>query len=331
MSDVKVSIIVPVYNVERYLPKCLDTLTGQTLKEIQIIVVNDGATDGSQEIIDRYAARDERILPLKKVNGGLSDARNFGLPYATGKYVGYVDSDDFVEMDMYEKLFRRAEETGSEITECDLFHNYDNGFDEEHAEPVTDPRQLLMTGRSVVWNKIYRLDWLRETGVHFMKGLMYEDVGFYSCLMPHLHTISYVPEALIHYVQRGSSLNYNATLKTLDILKILEGIRAYYKKNGYYESYEKELEFLTARIILCSSFLRMSRIGDPKQRAFALGKSWKALNHWYPDWKKNPYLKKQRTKNAAFMRAMNPVTYRICGVLMPAASHLRLMVHSVAH
>ena len=119
--------------------------------------------------------------------------------------------------------------------------------------------------------------------------------------------------------------------EALSITMILEGIRAYYKKNGYYESYEKELEFLTARIILCSSFLRMSRIGDPKQRAFALGKSWKALNHWYPDWKKNPYLKKQRTKNAAFMRAMNPVTYRICGVLMPAASHLRLMVHSVAH
>ena len=107
---VKVSVIVPVYNVEKYLSNCLDTLVNQTLKDIEIIVVNDGATDSSPEIIEEYAAKYTNIIALNKPNGGLSDARNYGLPYAKGEYIGYVDSDDYVDYDMYERLYNKAKE-----------------------------------------------------------------------------------------------------------------------------------------------------------------------------------------------------------------------------
>ena len=112
----KVSIIVPVYNVSAFLPRCLDSLVNQTLKDIEIIVVNDGSTDESQAIIDTYSANYPHIIKaFKKQNGGLSDARNFGIKRATGDFLGFVDSDDFVDITMFEKLYHKAYETDSDI------------------------------------------------------------------------------------------------------------------------------------------------------------------------------------------------------------------------
>ena len=115
---IDVSIIVPVYNVQDYLPKCLDSLLAQTYKNIEIIVVNDGSPDDSQRVIDEYAARDSRIVAVSKPNGGLSDARNFGMQYAQGEYIGFVDGDDYVEPDMYEKMLTKAKQEDSDIVEC---------------------------------------------------------------------------------------------------------------------------------------------------------------------------------------------------------------------
>ena len=105
---IKVSVIVPVYNVEDYLARCLDSLVNQTLKEIEIIVVNDGSPDNSQKIIDKYAKKYLNIKAYKKENGGLSDARNYGIKKANGEYIAFIDSDDFVTTDMYEKMYQKA-------------------------------------------------------------------------------------------------------------------------------------------------------------------------------------------------------------------------------
>ena len=101
----KISVIVPVYNVEKYLRKCIDSLTNQTLKDIEIILVNDGSTDNSGSIIDEYAKQDKRVIAIHKENGGQSSARNMGLDIAKGKYVGFIDSDDWIELDMYENMY----------------------------------------------------------------------------------------------------------------------------------------------------------------------------------------------------------------------------------
>ena len=118
-DSIKVSVIVPVYNVEAYLERCLDSLVKQTLEEMEIIVVNDGTKDNSQAIIDRYAAAyPQKVISLIKENGGLSDARNYGIPYAHGEYIGFVDSDDYLNVTMYQKLYDRAAETDSDIVVC---------------------------------------------------------------------------------------------------------------------------------------------------------------------------------------------------------------------
>lgn len=308
----KVSVIVPVYNVEKYLAKCLETLVKQTLQDIEIIVVNDGATDRSAEIIDSFACKYPQIISLTKPNGGLSDARNYGIPYATGEYIGFVDSDDYVDIDMYEKLYAKAKEEDSDIVECDLHHVFPDGtMDTEVGERIQDKKQMLMMGRSVVWNKIYRREWLLNTGIVFPKGCIYEDVEFFVKLVPHIEKYSYVDAASIYYVQRGDSINNKQTLKTLDILKVLQHIKDYYVEKNWYEEYQEALEFFYTRILLCSSFSRMCHIADKKEREEALQKNWDTLQKNFPNWHKNMYLKQLKTKRGFYMRCINRVTYKI--------------------
>lgn len=309
---IKVSVIVPVYNVEKYLSKCLETLVNQTLQNIEIIVVNDGATDNSAAIIDSFVSRYPNIISLKKENGGLSDARNYGMLHAVGEYIGFVDSDDYVDFDMYEKLYQKAKEENSDIVECDLHHVFPDGsVDTEIGDRIQDKKQMLMMGRSVVWNKIYKRDWLRSTGIIFPKGLIYEDVEFYCKMIPHIRKYSYVDAASIYYVQRGDSINNKQTLKTLDILKVLQNIKDYYVEIGVYEEYAEALEFLYTRILLCSSFSRMRRIPDKVQRKEALQRNWDTLQTNFPKWHSNKYLKCLKTKKGLYMRCINKVTYKL--------------------
>ncbi len=320
---IKVSIIVPVYNVEAYLDKCLNSLINQTLEDIEIIVVNDGATDRSQEIIEKYAKKSPKIQAYIKENGGLSDARNYGLQYCTGEYIGYVDSDDFVELNMYELLYEAARKNHSDVVECNLFHTYDEGEDIEIGEIIKDKKRMLMFGRSVVWNKIYQREWLLQTKVTFHKGLIYEDIEFYLKLIPYIHQYTYIDEALIHYVQRSTSINNYSTLKTLDILSVLQTVNKYYEEQGFYEEYKEAIEFFYIRVLLCSSFLRMCKIRDKKERKLALEKNWTFLNKTYPNWKNNRVLRKEKVKHKLFMRSMNVVTYRFYSWLFPVINHIK--------
>ena len=105
----KVSVIVPIYNVEKYLPKCLDSLVNQTLDDIEIILVNDGSLDDSRKIAKEYSEKyKDKIIYLEKENGGLSDARNYGIPYATGEYIAFLDSDDYIDIDAYKQMYEKA-------------------------------------------------------------------------------------------------------------------------------------------------------------------------------------------------------------------------------
>ncbi|MCR4635600.1 MAG: glycosyltransferase [Butyrivibrio sp.] len=316
-TNVKVSIIVPIYNVENYLEKCLDSLTGQSLNDIEILAVNDGSTDGSLKILENYASKDSRIVVLNKENGGLSDARNYAFSYIHGEYVGFIDSDDYVDTKMYEVMYNRAIETSSDIVECNLHHTFDDYEDTEIGRHIHDKKELIMNGRSVVWNKIYKTSWLLETGVRFPKGLIYEDVNFYCKIVPFLNNIEYVEEPFVHYVQRGTSINNFQTLKTMQIFDILDDIHKFYEEKGFMDEYGEALEFLYTRILLCSSLSRMSRIKDPSDRKKAISSNWNKLVSTFPNWRKGRYLKEYKGKNAGFMKAMNPLTYTLAGLLLP--------------
>lgn len=126
----KVTVVVPVYNVERYLKRCIESLKNQTLKEIEIVLINDGSKDKSGEICNEYASKYENIKVIHQLNRGLSGARNTGIKVAQGEYIGFVDSDDYVEKDMFERLYNQAKEYSCEIACCGVKNIYENGKEE---------------------------------------------------------------------------------------------------------------------------------------------------------------------------------------------------------
>lgn len=315
---VKVSVIVSVYNVEKYLAKCIDSLINQTLDDMEFIMVNDGSTDGSQAIIDSYMAKYDNIKCIKKKNAGAADSRNMGMLEATGEYIGFMDSDDYIEPEMFECLYNKAKEKNYDVVECNLHHEFPDGsIDTEECEEYTDTHQLLMNGRNVVWNKIYKREWILATKVDFPVGYIYEDLAFYSKLVANISTIAYVKPAFYYYVQRSNSINRSQDLKTLNIIPVLQDVYDYYKKTGKFEEYKDELEFLYAKILLLSSFNRICHIPKKADRKMALEKNWNYLNDSFPDWKKNKYVKGLNTKKGMFMRLMNGCTYKICGCFIP--------------
>ena len=260
----KVSIIVPVYNVENYIDKCLETLTNQTLQDIEIIIVNDGSQDKSAEIIEKYVTQNSgKIKYYEKKNGGLSSARNYGLGYATGEYVAFLDSDDYVEKNMYEEMYKLAKKENADMVECDFIWEWKFGkkvFDKRRDYKVK--KEMMKKPRVVAWNKIYKRDIINKTKTRFPEGLIYEDIEFFYKLLPYLNKISYINKYFVHYTQREDSISNSQTEKTGDIFKILENIFDFYKEQNLYNKYKKELKYMSRRILLGSSMKRIFKIKD---------------------------------------------------------------------
>lgn len=324
----KVSVIVPIYNVEKYLKKCIDSLVGQTLEDIQIILVNDGSTDSSGKIAKEYAEKyPQKILYLEKENGGLSDARNYGIPYATGEYIAFLDSDDYIEKNAYEEMYNKAIAENSDYVECDFIWEYpnkskidkkltniketNNNATQQEKLTLAEKQEMLANTRVVAWNKLIKRSIIEENKITFPKGLRYEDVEFTYKLIPHLNRASYVEKNFVHYIQRKNSIANVQNERTAEIFTILDNVIKYYKQNNLYEQYKTELEYNYARYLLCSSLKRMCKIKDKTKRKELLNKTWENLNTKFPDWKKNKIIKNSNTGKTRYMRTVNGFTYKI--------------------
>ena len=217
----KVSIIIPTYNVEEYLEECMDSVVRQTLQDIEIICINDGSTDGSLEILKRYAQNDKRIIIVDKENGGYGIGMNIGLDKATGEYIGIVEPDDFVPLNMYEDLYNIAEKENLDFVKADFyrFKRSDNGNmdlvynhlsknEEDYNvvfNPSTDPKTLLYIMNT--WSGIYRRSFLEEYHIRHNEtpGASFQDNGFFW------QTFIYAKRAMIinkpYYMNRRDNPN----------------------------------------------------------------------------------------------------------------------------
>ena len=308
----KVSIIVPVYNVERYIVRSMDSLVNQTLKDIEIIVVNDGSTDNSKKLIEIYQKKyPNKIKLVDKKNGGLSDARNYGIPHATGEYIAFLDSDDYVELDTYEKMYNKAKEDDSDLVECDFIWEYPDRKKVDTGKIYNNKKEMLTYARVVAWNKLIKRSLIEEHKMEFPKGLRYEDVEFFYKMVPYYNKVSFVKAPLIHYIQRSSSISNTQNERTKEIFTIMDNVIKYYKENNLYEEYKTELEYTYARLLLCSSLFRITKIKDAKIRKQLLNETWTRLNNEFPNWKKNEILKKDKSAKNFYMKTVNKFTYKI--------------------
>ena len=182
-KEIKVSVIIPVYNVEKYIERCLESIVNQTLKEIEIIIINDGSNDETSKKLEKFLG-DVRVIYIKTENRGQSAARNKGLKIAKGEYIGFVDSDDYIDLDFYEKLYKRIKETNSDIAAASIvrhhgtFEKWRVNYDLNKS--TTDKNEMFnlvkYPNQSYVWNKIYKKDFLDSFEFKFKEGVYYEDI-----------------------------------------------------------------------------------------------------------------------------------------------------------
>lgn len=227
----KVSVVVPVYNVEDYLDKCVKSIVSQTYENLEIILVDDGATDRSSRICDQWAVKDNRIKVIHKKNGGLSSARNAGMDNATGNYIMFEDSDDWLEVELIEKCVNRIQKSMAdmvifgykkvdEIGNCleELTFGSQNLSKKEMTNQLF--KRITEMSFGYAWNKMYDLNSIRKSGIKFDSGIVdREDLVFNMQLLKYLNKISYLEFVGYSYLQRGTSLLHNADLARIKNVK----------------------------------------------------------------------------------------------------------------
>ncbi len=290
----KISVIVPVYNVEKYLKRCLDSLVNQTLKEIEIIVVNDGSPDESEKIILEYLEKYRNIKYYKKENAGLSVARNYGISKSSGEYIAFVDSDDYVDTSMLQKMYEKAKEKDYDVVACSVSMVLDDG---KYISTVktglkndnSDIKENMITIYPSAWNKIYKKELFDK--VLFKKNVWFEDVEFLYRLFPYINNIGIVNESLYYYVQRDGAITKTYDKRLYDYIKNWNSILEFYKNNNFYDEYKKELEYCYVRY-LYATFIKRSINLSKKEFDSAVLEARSNVEKNFKNYRKNKYFYK---------------------------------------
>lgn len=288
---VDISVIVPIYNAEKYLNKCVDSLINQTKKELEFILVNDGSTDKTEEIIKSY--KDSRIKYFKNKNQGIGKTRNFGIEKATGKYIMFLDSDDYLKNNACEILYKSVEKTDADLAICDFYKIYDSGAEEKIKLLSFKPTTLRKTPSLVneinlaPWNKLYKKELITKNKIKFVENLKYEDAPFVIESFSKARKIIKVDEYLNYYLIHGNSETTVRDKRCFDILKIIDLIR----KNTKNEEYlQEEINKLTVRIITNYTIQQRNQ-KDKNVGLDFIDEAFSYLEKEVPDYKNNKYFK----------------------------------------
>lgn len=286
MTDI--SIIVPAYNAEKYIGKCIDSMIKQTKEECEFIIVNDGSTDATEEIVKGY--KDKRIKYFKNKNQGIGKTRNFGIEKAKGKYIMFLDSDDYIEKTACEKMFNKAKNDGLDIVICDFYKEYDNGTIEEIHTPDFENSSLkenpdIITEFLCPWAKLYKASLIQDNTIRFVENLKYEDAPFVIEALTEAKEIGKVDECLNYYLIHGNSETTVRDRRCFDILKIVDKIRKLTKDKDYLKD---KIDRLTVRIL--TNYTIQQRVQKDKKVGMEfIDEAFAYLEKEVPDYKKNKY------------------------------------------
>lgn len=252
----KVDIVVPIYNVEEYLERNLESLRTQTYKDIRVLCINDGCTDQSQKIIDQFVSKDSRFESYIKKNGGLSDARNFGLKYVDSEYVMFIDSDDFCEENMVELSVEQMDSNGLDMLVFAYNQYYVEDGRKEKIElgiedgvyNLKENKDILAKTPNAAWNKMYRTNLFKEHDIEYPFGYRHQDLGTTAKLMLHSNKIGYINEALYNYlIDRPNNITAQIDKKLYHIIDMSKEIMDYYKAQKVFDLYKEEFKYLVTR------------------------------------------------------------------------------------
>lgn len=269
-----ISVIVPIYNVEKYLGKCVDSVINQTYENLEIILVDDGSLDNCPQICDEYANLDSRIKVIHKKNGGLSDARNAGMNIATGDYISFIDSDDYISDDFIETLYTTMITENSDIAECDIVRFEDGTtpvIEKEDGEinsfSTEKGLSLLIAGNKFhqhVWNKLYKVEFALK--IPFEKGKLNEDEFWTYQIFGQVEKVTKINKSMYFYIQRSSSIMGNKfNIRRLDALEAKAERQKYIDANFPKLSKQAKFDLFGTCIFMCQSAMKFMKGKDKKQ------------------------------------------------------------------
>lgn len=278
-----ISVIVPIYNVEKYLARCVDSIVNQTYKNLEIILVDDGSPDLCPQMCDDYAEKDSRIKVVHKKNGGLSDARNAGMAVAKGEYISFIDSDDYVSDDFFECLLDVMNKENSDIAECSVVKLYeDNRFDEFSDDlsvktyDTQDAMSVLIAENPFhqhVWNKLYKTELVRD--IPYAVGKLNEDEFWTYQVFGRANKVSKLNKTMYYYFQRNSSImgvGYN--IRRLDALEGKANRQKYIENNFPELSTQAKIDLYGSCMFAYQSVLKFLS-GADKKKALSIIKKYK--------------------------------------------------------
>lgn len=276
MPEIVVSLIMPVYNVENYIEKCLCSALSQTMTGIEIIVVNDGSTDGSMKVVNSFANKNSNIIIINKENGGLSSARNSGLEIARGKYIAFIDSDDYIDKTMIEKMYTSARDKELDIVACNLTKVDAEGKSLGDEKNIVDYNRIYnkdevtreyLTNNipAYAWNKLYSRRLFQEYEITYPVGKLYEDIGTTFELFARADKVGFIDEALYLYVQRDGAITKVPSFKAgRDIISIIDGIKRSLDTSKTYYKYQEVFQSFSLKYLFLANVLFYKRYNQTK-------------------------------------------------------------------
>ena len=306
----KISVIVPVYNVEKYLDKCLTSLIKQTYKNFEIIVINDGSIDNSLAICNKYANKYDNVKVYDYKNAGVAHARNVGIKKATGDYLLFVDSDDYIDEKLLENLNEFLKKNDCDIVCFDMYKVVNNVNTYYHTSNslVKDNIKRYIIGDSGPCNKLIKKKLFNN--LKFMEKIYYEDLATMPILALYTNKIEFLEEPLYYYVQRDNSIMHQKKFseKLLDIFTSLDNVYEVYDGN-----YKDEIEYLYITHLLRSASMRFLEYDDTKEYLKEIND---IIRTRFPNWKKNKYLKLSSFKLKIICYLAYNKNYRLLKILM---------------
>ncbi len=244
----KVSVVLPIYNVAKYLPKCMDSLLKQTLQDVEIICVNDESSDNSLQILEDYAAKDNRIKIINQKNSGPGVARNNGIKAAQGEYIAFCDPDDWVELSAYETLYNAAKENGVDLVEYAITVHEENSRKKQlknnlYKQEITyinDNPKIIFQGVSAAWNKFCSAKLLKKNNILFSEGYCCEDLIFSVSVRAKAKMILYIDKPFYNYLHRKSSITHKKSAVNLLVPDFINDTLKFLQKENIYPSVKEE-------------------------------------------------------------------------------------------
>lgn len=278
-----ISVIVPIYNVEKYLDKCVDSIINQTYKNLEIILVDDGSPDNCPKMCDDYAEKDSRIRVVHKKNGGLSDARNVGMEVATGEYVSFIDSDDYISLDFYETLLQTMIDNDSDIVECSVVKFYENEKFDEYSDDLkvtnyetVDALDGLISEnpfKQHVWNKLYKSSVALD--IPYAVGKLNEDEFWTYQVFGKAKKVTRINKTMYYYFQRNGSIMGNGyNIRRLDALEGKMNRQAYIEKNFPILTTKAKVDLYGSCMFAYQSVLKFMS-GNDKKKASKIIRDYK--------------------------------------------------------